>query len=109
MLLVSYYAVATIFITLSVILILIVLIQKGRGGGISGAFGGSGGNTAFGAKTGDVLTWATSIIFGLFMLTAVALNLIADKVGQNPTPTQAATPAAPAAPAAPSNPTPPSQ
>jgi preprotein translocase subunit SecG len=95
MLLVSYYAVATLFIILCLVLIFVVLIQKGRGGGISGAFGGSGGNTAFGSKTGDVLTWATSIIFGLFMLLAVTLNLIADKMSQPTTPTQAATPASP--------------
>ena len=44
----------------------LILIQKGRGGGLSGAFGGGGGSSAFGAKTGDVLTWATSIIFGIF-------------------------------------------
>jgi preprotein translocase subunit SecG len=62
-------------------MILLVLIQKGRGGGLSGAFGGGGGgNTAFGAKTGDVLTWATSIVFALFVVLAVVLNLICDKL-----------------------------
>ena len=61
-------------------MILLVLIQKGRGGGLSGAFGGGGGgNTAFGAKTGDVLTWATSIVFALFVILAVVLNLVCDK------------------------------
>ena len=60
-------------------LILLVLIQKGRGGGLASAFGGMGGNTAFGSKTGDVLTWATSILFGVFLLLAVGLNLMANK------------------------------
>lgn len=60
----------------SLFLILLVLIQKGRGGGLSSAFGGGGGNTAFGSKTGDVLTWATSIVFGVFMLLAVGLSLV---------------------------------
>ncbi len=101
MLLTFYYGITGLFLVLCVVLVLIVLIQKGRGGGISSAFGGSGGNTAFGAKTGDVLTWATSIIFGLFMLLAIALNLIADKMDQPQQPTQQATPAAPAAPSAP--------
>ena len=37
----------------------------------------SGGSTAFGAKTGDVLTWATSaIIFGIFIILAVCLDLV---------------------------------
>ena len=65
------------FILVSVFLILLILIQKGRGGGLASAFGGAGGNTAFGSKTGDVLTWATSIVFGIFLVLAVALNLMA--------------------------------
>src|SRR5438128_10484703 len=67
-----------LFLTVSVFLTLLILIQKGRGGGLASAFGGSGGNTAFGSKTGDVLTWATSVVFGGFILLAVALNLFAD-------------------------------
>lgn len=65
-----------LFVIVCLFLILLVLIQKGRGGGLAGAFGGSGGNTAFGAKTGDVLTWATSIVFGIFLLLAIILNLM---------------------------------
>ncbi len=72
------YITFTLFIVISVLLILIVLIQKGRGGGLSSAFGGAGGNTAFGSKTGDVLTWATSVIFGIFLLLAVILNLVSN-------------------------------
>jgi preprotein translocase subunit SecG len=68
-----------IFLIVGVFLILLILIQKGRGGGLASAFGGGGGNTAFGSKTGDVLTWATSIAFGVFLLTAVALNILADR------------------------------
>jgi len=67
-----------VFILICLFLILVVLIQKGRGGGLASAFGGSGGNTAFGAKTGDVLTWVTSVVFGVFLLLAIALNLMAD-------------------------------
>jgi preprotein translocase subunit SecG len=73
-----WYLVMTLFIFVCVFLILLVLIQKGRGGGLAGAFGGMGGNTAFGSKTGDVLTWTTSIVFGIFLLLAIVLNLIAN-------------------------------
>jgi preprotein translocase subunit SecG len=73
-----FYTLMTLYIFVCLILILVILIQKGRGGGIASAFGGAGGNTAFGSKTGDVLTWATSVIFGVFVLLAIVLNLMAN-------------------------------
>src|SRR5687768_15645919 len=73
-----------LFIIVCLILILLVLIQKGRGGGLASAFGGGGGNTAFGSKTGDVLTWATSVVFGVFLVLAISLNLLANRVGPRP-------------------------
>ncbi len=53
-----------------VLLILVILLQKGRGGGLAGAFGGAGGYSAFGAKTGDYFTWITVALAGLFVLVA---------------------------------------
>ena len=82
-----YYVCVSLFIFVCVVMIGLVLLQKGRGGGLASAFGGAGGNTAFGSKTGDVLTWATAILFGIFIALAVALNLLADaknKLAQNP-------------------------
>jgi len=70
----------SLFLFICCVLTLLVLIQKGRGGGLASAFGGGGGNTAFGSKTGDVLTWATSIVFGLFLVLAIFLNLVANKI-----------------------------
>jgi preprotein translocase subunit SecG len=81
-----FWIIGFAFVFLCFIMILLVLIQKGRGGGLSGAFGGGGGgNTAFGAKTGDVLTWATSIVFALFVLLAVILNRVADNIDASAT------------------------
>src|SRR6478736_9619659 len=76
------YLTLTLFIIVCVFLILLVLIQKGRGGGLSSAFGGAGGNTAFGSKTGEVLTWATSIVFGVFIVLAVVLNLVSNALDE---------------------------
>ena len=101
-----YYLVLSSVLFVSFILILLILIQKGRGGGLSGAFGGSGGSTAFGTKTGDVLTWATSILFGLFIALAVTLNLV---VNHNYQPSNATGPSSmpmTTLPGVPSNPTP---
>jgi len=72
------YTTMTVFIIVCLFMILLVLIQKGRGGGLASAFGGAGGNTAFGSKTGDVLTWATSVVFGVFLVLAITLNLLAN-------------------------------
>ena len=76
----------TLFIIICVLLIILVLLQKGRGGGLGAAFGGLG-TSAFGTKTGDVLTWATIVLTGLFLLLAVVTALAI-----RPTPTAAATP-----------------
>ena len=67
---------AALFLFFCVLLILAVLIQRPTGGGLSGAFGsGAGsGQTAFGAKTGDALTYATITIFTIYILFAVGLN-----------------------------------
>lgn len=64
------------FLAISIVLILTVLIQRPTGGGLSGAFGsGAGsGQTAFGAKTGDVLTMVTIVVFGVWLLGAIGLN-----------------------------------
>src|SRR5687768_8945944 len=74
----TFYFLMVLFIIVCLFLILLILIQKGRGGGLASAFGGMGGNTAFGSKTGDVLTWATSIVFGIFLVLAMSLNLLAE-------------------------------
>ena len=46
------------FLTTS-FLILLVLVQRGRGGGLAGALGGMGGQSAFGTKAGDTFTRIT--------------------------------------------------
>lgn len=73
-----YYPLALLFAFVCVFLILLILIQKGRGGGLSGAFGGAGGNTAFGTKTGDLLTWVTAIVFGVFLALSCGLIWTSD-------------------------------
>ena len=95
-----FYTSLTLYVIICIFLILLVLIQKGRGGGLSGAFGGSGGNTAFGTKTGDVLTWATSIVFAIFIFLAVAMNLSAeyDRKHSAPAVVPTAVPTAPVTP-----------
>ena len=64
------------FVLVSLFLMLVILIQKPKGGGLSGAFGGAGGavQTAFGSRVGDLLTWVTVVCFALFLLLAMGLT-----------------------------------
>ena len=66
----KHYLVSILFILICLLLMLVILLQKGRGGGLSGAFGGVGGHSAFGAKTGDVFTWITVALAAGFVLVA---------------------------------------
>ncbi len=65
---------ATLFLIVCILLIIVVLLQKGRGGGLSGAFGGAG-SSAFGTRTGDVFTWVTIVLAGVFLLLAIGVTL----------------------------------
>ena len=64
------------WVFVSIALILLVLIQKGRGGGLSSAFGGGGANSLLGTKTTDWLTKATIGTVLIFLLLTVVLNLV---------------------------------
>lgn len=59
----------------SVIMILLVLIQRGRGGGLAGAFGGMGGQSALGVRAGDVFTKITVVVAILWVLLAGILGI----------------------------------
>ncbi len=65
--------VAVLFVICCVALILIVLIQKGKGGGLSAAFGGGMASGILGSKTGDFLTWVTITLAAVFLILAVVM------------------------------------
>lgn len=67
---------ATLFALIALLLMGVILLQRGRGTGLSGAFGGGGAATVFGSKTGDFLTWTTVALAGLFLVYSVSLNYI---------------------------------
>lgn len=52
-------------------LILLILVQRGRGGGLSGAFGGAGGQSAFGTKAGDTFTRITIGVASLWIVLCI--------------------------------------
>jgi preprotein translocase subunit SecG len=57
-----------LLIGIALFLILLVLVQRGRGGGLAGAFGGPGGQSAFGSKAGDAFTRVTIYVAAAWIL-----------------------------------------
>jgi len=71
----------SLLLFLAVFLILLVLVQRGRGGGLTGALGGMGGSSAFGAKAGDVFTRITIVIAGIWIVASVMAGYWANNRG----------------------------
>jgi preprotein translocase subunit SecG len=65
--------IAVLFVLCSIILILVILIQKGKGGGLNAALGGAMASGILGSKTGDFLTWVTIALVGVFLGIAVLM------------------------------------
>jgi len=63
------------FVINAVLLILLVLIQNDEGGGLGGMFAG-GANTAFGSRSGNVLTRATTVLGSLFLIISLSLAFL---------------------------------
>jgi preprotein translocase subunit SecG len=64
----------------SLFLILVILVQRGRGGGLTGALGGMGGASAFGTKAGDLFTRITIGVAAVWILLSMAaLKVLNDR------------------------------
>ncbi|MFO0587280.1 MAG: preprotein translocase subunit SecG [Polyangiaceae bacterium] len=62
-----------IHVVVCVFLILVVLLQQGRGGGMGSAFGGATAQVFGGRGAGNFLTRLTGICAAIFMLTSIGL------------------------------------
>lgn len=119
-----YILAMIVHIVVCIFLIIVVLLQSGKAADLAGAFGGMGSQTAFGPRgSATLLSKATTVSAVLFMVTSLALSILATRsaglgttvledqrpaqtqtapVPSAPAPTQQApaqTPATPAAPA----------
>jgi preprotein translocase subunit SecG len=75
-----YYAVATLHVIVCIILVLVVLLQSGKGADLAGAFGGGATQTAFGSRgPASFLSKMTTMAAIIFMLTSVGLSMITIK------------------------------
>jgi preprotein translocase subunit SecG len=66
-----------LMVATGVIVIILVLLQKGKGGGLAGALGGMGGQSAFGTKAGDMFTKITIGVAAVWILTCVVAAMAA--------------------------------
>jgi len=97
-----------LFLT-ALFMILLVLIQRGKGGGLSGAFGGMGGQSAFGTKAGDLFTritigvatfWILLCMLTIYLMGGAQKESMFEGIpaGEKPAEPTATAPAEPAAP-----------
>ena len=74
---IAYYAVVVLHVIACLFLIGVVLLQQGKGQDLASAFCGGGTQTAFGPRgQANVLSRATTILAGVFMVTSLSLSLI---------------------------------
>jgi len=102
------YLVTAVHILVCFFIIIVVLLQSGKSGDISAAFGGQGSQTAFGPRgAASALSKATTWSAVLFMLTSITLSVYASRhskansvlqgLKSQPVKTQPAAPAQPPA------------
>lgn len=94
----------SLIVLFSALLIVLILVQNPKGGGISGEFSSSGATQMFGVqKTGDLveqLTWGFSIaILVLVLVTNFTVSKVGSETIQSINVEKAATKTVPAAPA----------
>ena len=106
-----YYLAVIVYTLVCLTLVLVVLLQQGKGGSMANAFGGGGSTqAAFGARSGaTVLSRATTVCAILFIAGALMLGIMrqrgpgsvvggraAPQTQQNPTSSPAVPPQTPA-------------
>jgi preprotein translocase subunit SecG len=72
------------YVGICLVLLMAILLQQGRGGDIASAFGGSGSQTAFGARAGaTLLTRITTVTAVLFMVGSIGLGILWQRGGSS--------------------------
>jgi preprotein translocase subunit SecG len=75
-----YYVALIIHVLVCLFLVIVVLLQSGKAADLAGAFGGMGSQTAFGPRgSATLLSKATTISFVIFIITSMALSILATK------------------------------
>jgi preprotein translocase subunit SecG len=78
-----YGLVITIHVIASLMLIAVILLQAGKGGGLTETFGGSSTQTIFGTKTSAFLKRATAAAAIIYILTCLTLAVLTSHKGRS--------------------------
>ncbi|MDD5428162.1 MAG: preprotein translocase subunit SecG [Candidatus Omnitrophica bacterium] len=78
-----YGLVIAIHVIASLVLIAVILLQAGRGGGLSETFGGGSTQTLFGTKTSVFLTRATAVSAVVYIMTCLTLAVMTSHRGKS--------------------------
>lgn len=68
-----------IHLLVSILLILAVLLQSGKGSSMANVFGGGGMETVFGAETPAIMNRITTVLAILFMINCILLTTVSFK------------------------------
>ena len=69
-----------LYVLVCIFLILVVLLQQGKGADLAGAFGGGGSQTSFGPRTTtNIMHRLTTVFFVLFVLLSLTLAILSGK------------------------------
>jgi preprotein translocase subunit SecG len=69
-----------LYVLVCIFLILVVLLQQGKGADLAGAFGGGGSQTSFGPRgTTNIMHRLTTGVFVLFVLLSITLAILSGK------------------------------
>jgi preprotein translocase subunit SecG len=69
-----------VYVIVCLFLIMVVLLQQGKGADLAGAFGGGGSQTSFGPRSGtNIMHRMTTASFVLFVVLSMALAILSGK------------------------------
>ena len=78
-----YALVLVVHVVVCLVLVLVVLLQAGRGGGFSDMLGGGQPQTLFGTQTNAFMLKATEVCAVLFIVTSLSLGILSSREGKS--------------------------